>query len=101
MSRLLAIFILKNILMHLKSKMICFNVHVRTLELNCKNKCNSSSFGKKSLGLEEGVDPCHLELVLIFLFFYQVRFFSISYPIEYAQHQLKLNVGREAMMVAE
>lgn len=44
--------------------------HIRTLELKWKNRCNSSYFGNgKIFGARRGVDPYHLDLVLISLFF--------------------------------
>jgi hypothetical protein len=44
--------------------------HIRTLELKWKNRCNSSYFGNgKIFGARRGIDPYHLDLVLISLFF--------------------------------
>ena len=44
--------------------------HIRTLELKWKNRCNSDYFGNgKIFGARRGVDPYHLDLVLISLFF--------------------------------
>lgn len=44
--------------------------HIRTLELKWKNRCNSGYFGNgKIFGARRGVDPYHLDLVLISLFF--------------------------------
>lgn len=44
--------------------------HIRTLEWKWKNRCNSSYFGNgKIFGARRGVDPYHLDLVLLSLFF--------------------------------
>lgn len=44
----------------------------------------------RSLAQEEGVDPSHLDLVLLPLFFeeYRVGFFSYPYRIEHAEPNL-------------
>lgn len=65
--------------------------HIRTLELKWKNRWNSSDFGNgKIFGARRGVDPYHLDLVLISLFFveYRVGFFSYPYRIEHAKPNL-------------
>jgi len=44
--------------------------HIRTLEWKWKKRCNSSYFGNGNIfGARRGVDPYHLDLVPISLFF--------------------------------
>lgn len=65
--------------------------HIRTLEWKCKRDVTPvPSEMVRSLVQEEGVDPYHLDLVLISLFFYEDRVGFVSYPyqIEYAEPNL-------------
>lgn len=65
--------------------------HIRTLEWKWKRDVTSvPSEMVRSLAQEEGVDPSHLDLVLLPLFLeeYQVGFFSYPYRIKHAEPNL-------------